>query len=169
MVNPFETDSPMQNLTAKLPGLAGEAAQQAKEEVMSDAGALFEATRSFQQSASAASRSRNVRWQKKLKQYGGQLLRMIGDFIVRAVQLAIAKFVLELCAMIINTIMQSLTKMGNAKMDITSPNVYYSGNGFTPALATPPAGNPYPGGGAVPRSPFETGLYGNSGNGVSPW
>lgn len=82
------------------------------------------------------------------------ILRSIGTFIKRAIELAIFKFVLELCAMVIKTLMEALTKKGYSTMDVSTKGVVYHGD--NPA---PQAGKP----GSFASNPFESTSYGR------PW
>ena len=122
---------------------------------------ILSAARTLHEETLRARRSGNGAWLARLLVSAGELRAIAGDFLRKAVHLALAKFVLELCAMVIDAIMSAIRKMVNRPLDITSPNVYY-GNA-SPAAS---GGSPYPGGG---RSPFDGGLFAVSGGGTSPW
>lgn len=168
MSNPFEVDTSTQSndFTANpfdAPSIITHAAGMAKEQILSEAGNIFQAARALDTGMKQAAKSKNEAWMTKLHSLGQKLLEVVSEFMKRAIQLALAKFVLELCAMVINQIMAALAKAGSGRMDISSPNVYYNGNG-QPQVAT--QNNPY---GNYSRSPFEGGLYSHATNSASPW
>lgn len=168
MVSPFESGGAA---AAEAPfdvgKVFGSAASEAKSQVYEGAKQMFDAAHDLNASMRLARKTKNYRWLAKLKELGQQLLAIAYAFFKKAVQLALAKFVLELCAMTINSIMQALTKEGTGRMDITSPNVHYLPNGQPAATSAVPQ-NPY--GAAAPyRSPFDGGLYAAAGGSVSPW
>ena len=146
-------------------GIVASAASEAKESVLSEAGHIFKAAQNINQGVNLAIKNKNGYWLNYLKELGRDLLVTAKAFAKKAIQLALAKLVLEFCAMTINYIMSALIKAGGGKMDISSPNVYFTGNGQQPAAATP-QGNPY---GNYSRSPFEGGLYSQASSSVSGW
>lgn len=169
MANPFEIDVPTHSneLSANpfdAPSIVTQAAGMAKEQILSEAGHIFQAARALDTGMMQAKKSKNVAWMTRLYSLGQKLLEVVSEFMKRAIQLALAKFVLELCAMVINQIMAALAKTGGGRMDITSPNVYYSGSG-QPQQNAPQSNNPY----GNYRSPFDGGLYSQAANTVSPW
>lgn len=51
------------------------------------------------------------------------------EFMKRAIQLALFKFALEFCAMIIRSLMEALTSGGYGAMDVSTKGVVYHGEG----------------------------------------
>jgi len=75
--------------------------------------------------ATFAKKTGNYRWLNRIKSQAQSLSELVGQFIVEALKIALAKFVIELCALIIDSLMTALTGI-NKKVDITTPNVFYS-------------------------------------------
>lgn len=123
---------------------------------------IASAAETLRSSATQARKSGNHAWMNSLRSSGSQLYELAVDFLKKAIFMAASKFILELCAMIIDSIMTSLKKKLGRPMDMTSPNVFYSGSNQAPGTST---GNPYPTSGSPFRSPFEGGLTSS----VSPW
>ena len=113
---------------------------------------------SIKKQAGAAARSGNTGLLFRLRGYALELAKIATDFIRQAVIIAAAKFVLELCALVINSIMDAITRGGKASIDITTPNVRYMADGVKPTGAAPVQGG-Y-------QNPFATSYPGQP---VSPW
>ena len=137
-MNPFE--EPPQTIQQPVAGnisrLFGEATQQAKESVLSEATDLGKAAMSISGQMKVAKRSGDVGWMNRLKAHANKLVGVLWEFIKKAIELAVFKLVLELCAQIMNSIMDALTSRGNNKMEITTPGVYLQPKGGPAQQAT---------------------------------
>jgi hypothetical protein len=99
---------------------------------LADAGELMGAALLLKQNTTQAIKQGNRPWLGQLKGNAKELASAAGGFIKQALIIAIAKFVLEVCALVINSIMDSLNKRGKAGVEITTPNVRYSAPGSVP-------------------------------------
>lgn len=152
--NPFETVSPA--------NVIKEATNEAKVSALQDAKHLYNAARNLSNQAAMAKKIGSQSWLDKIRDYGRRLALMLMDFVKKAVHLAACKLLLELCAMIISKLMDTLIK-GNNKMDITTPGVAYYGQGAHPGMQHPGMqnnNNPFSGG-------FDQRF--SAGAAVSPW
>lgn len=77
------------------------------------------------------------------QQQAGQLARVLGEFIKKAIQLAIFKFALELCSMAIKSLMEALNKRGYGAMDVSTKGVAYHGDGVAQQRPGGFTGNPF--------------------------
>ena len=77
------------------------------------------------------------------QEQGCQLARVLGEFIKKAVQLAIFKFALELCSMAIKSLMEALNKRGYGAMDVSTKGVAYHGDGTVQQKPAGFSGNPF--------------------------
>lgn len=151
MVNPFEDVAPKPESTApNLVKIFGEASEMAKESVLSEAVDMAKAAYAISGQAKQAQKSKNWAWLGKLQQYAVRLKNMLVEFVKKAIELAVFKLVLELCAMIMNAIVDALSKRGNQRMDITTPGVFLQNkpnttgaSGSTTGGYAPSSGNPF--------------------------
>lgn len=150
---PFETGNPFASSE-----VFKEAARGATKNVVEEAGNLLGAAFAVRKQAWQAQRSGNTGWLLRLRGYAMELSKIAIDFVKQAVVIAVAKFVLELCALVINSIMDAVTKGGKGKIDISTPNVHYMADGVKPATATTTQ-NGY-------QNPFASSFQGQT---VSPW
>lgn len=95
---------------------------------------LLEVSQQYQRHANrVAATSWNSRALNSVIRFGHDLLRRLGEYARRALDLAMHKFIVELCAMVISAVFAALTKKGYGGMDISTKDVYFrSGNGPGP-------------------------------------
>jgi len=154
--NPFDSMDPNR--------MVREAAQEAKASVMQEAKSLLSASKNVSDQMNMAQKTGDVKWMMRLRSYAERILWMLGDFVKKAIHLAVCKLLLELCAMVISHLMNTLIKGGNRSMDITTPGVAYIGNGA-------PQQQQGMGGPSTSGNPFATGYDSrfSTSNMVSPW
>jgi hypothetical protein len=119
--------------------------------------ALLEAADNLSARADHATRSRNPAWVRQTQSEASKLATLAGSFVKQALIIAAAKFVLELCALVINHTMDALKQRGKGRIDFTTPNVAYASNGMPP-------GGPAPSGDY--RNPFASAFGGSSNVGL---
>lgn len=121
--------------------LFGESLEEAKEEVIKEA-TIGDVVDDFAKKVRFAKRTNNVSLMSKLIAFGKKLLASILEFAKKAVEIAVYKFVLELCAMIIRSVMDLVTSKGNQRLDITTPGVHYN-TATTTATGAPSSASPF--------------------------
>lgn len=165
MVNPFEdvVDTPQSEGgvggSLKIAKIFGDATEEAKQSALAEASSMAKAAHSINSQMNMARKTGNSAWMQKLRAAAQRLGAMLWDFIKKAVELAVFKLVIELCAMIMNSVLDALTKRGNQKMDITTPGVFFqpktaTGSTTTQTSSYSPGSNPFD--------------Y-RSASGISPW
>lgn len=164
MANPFEDTSPNAFSAApKVSQIFGEATETVKASVLSEAVDMAKTANTVAQQARLARKTGNIAWLNKLQDFAHRLGHMLVEFIKKAIELAVFKLVLELCAMIMNAIVEALTKRGNQRMEITTPGVFLQ---TRPATAGASASGGVSSSGYSPKAnPFD---YRTSSE-VSPW
>jgi hypothetical protein len=122
----------------------------------------------FQDIEQAAEKETKRRWMKELVAKLQELLRTLMRYLLRfakeAFELAVYKFTVELCAMIVASIAALVTKKSGKPMDITTDGVFFSGGR--------PPGQPQPQNANQSRSPWDSNPFADWNNGrnvVSPW
>lgn len=166
MVNPFEDITP--ETAAAGPNFShifGEATEAAKASVLSEAVGMSKTAHTIAQQAKQAHKSGNMAWLGKLHEYANRLKDMLVEFIKKAIELAVFKLVLELCAMIMNSIVDALSRRGNQRMEITTPGVYLQPKAATAGSSSQPAGATSSGYAARSTNPFDY----RSNSDISPW
>lgn len=145
-------------------------APEPKRATMSEAEEMLKTARVIESQARFARKTGNRAWLTKLRGYAESMLAQVGVYLKKAVEIAIYKFVVELCAMIMSALVGALNKKGGKPMDITTPGVFYSGQ---PGYQQQPAAHaPGTFGTAPTRAPDHSpfGDWGsNSRNTVSSW
>lgn len=165
MVNPFEDIVPdAATVTPKITQIFGEATEAAKASALSEAVDMAKTASLISNQAKQAQKSGNVAWLNKLQEYAIRLKSMLVEFIKKAIELAVFKLVLELCAMIMNAIVDALSRRGNQRMEITTPGVYLQNRPAT-AGATGGSSAGSSGYGQSSGNPFDY----RSSAAVSPW
>ncbi len=76
-----------------------------------------------------ARKTGNRIWLEKLQRLASQMIAQVGEYLKKAIELAIYKFVVELCAMIMSALLSAWTKKGGKPMDITTSGVFYNSGG----------------------------------------
>lgn len=171
MANPFEDPSGSSpfgggSAAAKVTQIFGEATEAAKASALAEASDMAKTANTISQQAKMAEKSGNVAWLKKLQGFAARLGNMLVEFIKKAIELAVFKLVLELCAMIMNAIVDALTRRGNQRMEITTPGVFIQPRAAAAAGAPGAAAPAAPAAGYSPRTnPFDY----RPGAEVSPW
>ena len=101
--------------------------KEAKNKTMDGVGldSMFRTAESLNRQAKMARRNKDRAWEDRIRGYARDLLAIATRFAKEAVRLALSKLVLELCAMVINHIMDLLKSGGHKDMDITTPHVFY--------------------------------------------
>lgn len=189
MSNPFEayaTKNPFSNVTP-LPNKVEDvfanaftqASQTAKTEILTEAKNIADTAYTLKRSFIQAKKSGNHAWMQKLASYGKELMELALEFFKRAIQLALAKLVLELCAQVIDNIMIALRRSGQGRVEITSPHVHYVGNGMPHVPGEAPAQpqqqrsygphGPYTGPNSTPTSPFKSPFDNGIFSSTTPW
>jgi len=136
MSNPFDLVPEMEQ--GAKGSIFREAAQEASETIFEEAKDLLGSAMSLKSQAQMARKAGNYSWMMKIQSYALQVLDLVFNFLKKAIVIAAAKFVLEMCALIINQIMDSLGKRGNSKIDISTPNVHYVPRGQMAPGSTQP-------------------------------
>jgi hypothetical protein len=151
-VNPFAVHSKPANLQPEVTVAASES------EVVAGSGStaglkeLHEAVQSYQRRASrslAVSKKRRV-WTRFIE-FGRSLLRKLGGYVRKALDIALHKFVIELCAMVISAVFGALSSKGYGSVDISTKDVLYRP---TTGTAAPTAASPTVT--SDTRNPFES-------------
>lgn len=126
-----------------------EATESAKESIFAEAAQIGEVASSLARQAQAAKKHGDASWLQSLRESAKRLGAMLLEFIKKAVELAIFRGLLELCAMAMNAVVEALTKRGNRGFDVATPGIH-----VTPRS---PAGSNYPPAGAYVRgaSPYD--------------
>lgn len=88
---------------------------------------------SYSKEAAAAASSRSARFIDGFVSLSGKLLEKFWTFAKQAVEIALSKFLVELCAMIIAGISAALLNRQNRSVDISTPGVFYNKAGTQPA------------------------------------
>lgn len=115
------------------------AAEPAKLRLVEEAADLWDTAKTLEAQARFARKNRDWAWLKKIEGVAHKLLDYLWEFVKKAVLLAVFKFIAELCAMILNSVMDALMKKGGQRMDITTGGVAWTGGAPQPAAA---ANNP---------------------------
>lgn len=136
--------------------LFGESLEEAKEEVIKEA-TIGGVVDEFAKNVRFAKRTNNTSLMSKLIAFGKKLLASILEFAKKAVEIAVYKFVLELCAMAIRSIMELVATKGNQRLDITTPGVHYNTGASTTSGTQGSA------------SPFESSYYQRATASAVPW
>lgn len=90
---------------------------------------LLKTAKIIENQARFAKKTRNRIWLEKLQRLASQMMAQVGEYLKKAIELAIYKFVVELCAMIMSALLSAWTKKGGKPMDITTSGVFYNSGG----------------------------------------
>jgi hypothetical protein len=162
MSNPFDTGAGINPFGGNVISEAFKSATtEAEASVLNEVSDLARAAHNLDSQMSMATKTKNPLWLLKLKGFALRLGEALLDFVKRAIELAIFKLVLELCAMIMNSIMAALTKKGMGPMDVSTPGIYMQ---KTATAGTQSSAAPSYTSGSNPFS----GTFGQS-SAVSPW
>jgi hypothetical protein len=115
----------------------------AKEETTDNLAGILGDTARLSGKVNEAKRTGNKAFLVWAKQQASQLASVLGEFIKRAIQLAIFKFALELCSMAIKSLMEALNKRGYGAMDVSTKGVAYHGDGVAQQRSGNYTGNPF--------------------------
>lgn len=94
----------------------------------------------FRTVARVSTQSRGYEAVKVLKSIAESIVRKFLEFARQAVEIAVSKFLVELCAMIIGAVGGAMMAKHKKGFDITTPGVFY--NGGQPAVAQAPSQQP---------------------------
>ena len=151
MANPFDnvpaSQGPVPSPFAESRPSAGpsqifaEASETAKASVFAEAEQLGQAATSLAEQAYAAKKHGDGPWLQSLRESAKRLGAMLLEFIKKAVELAIFRGLLELCAMAMNAVVEALTKRGNRGFDVATPGIYV--NPRNAAAPSPQAAGAY--------------------------
>lgn len=103
---------------------------------------LRESVQQFQKSAMRAASSRRAKVLGRIVEIGTGLWRKLMEYARQAVDMAMHKFVIELCAMIISAVFAALSRKGYGHMDISTKDVMYRGAGGGTSGGVAGAGTP---------------------------
>jgi hypothetical protein len=105
-------------------------------------GKLEEEVRNYTKKASRATyASGGNRYVNRLKSFAEALIAKLVEYGKKALDIALHKFVIELCAMVISSLFAALARKGYGTMDISTGDVYYrngSGAGSTKPVSAQP-------------------------------
>jgi hypothetical protein len=110
-------------------------AEPTKLRLVEEAKDLWNAAQSLESQAKLARKNKDWVWLRKIEGMALKVLDYLWEFIKKAVVLAVFKFIAELCAMILNSVMDALMKKGGQRMDITTNGVAWTGGPVQPAAA----------------------------------
>lgn len=114
---------------------------------------LQDVVQRFQRSASRSVTSHKSRVLNRIVELGRSLFQKLTSYAKTAVELAVHKFVVELCAMVISAVFAALSRKGYGGMDISTKDVFYRQPG---AAAQPASSGAFVGGSSQVRNPFES-------------
>ena len=136
MLNPFDGfDSSSTTSSPDIAKIFGESTEAAKRNILSEATDLGRAAKKLDSQHDKAMQSGSATWQARVRKFAlrlrdaaasflARLGKAMGEFIVKAIELAVFKLVLELCAMVMVSVMAALTAKGGQRMDISTPGVF---------------------------------------------
>jgi hypothetical protein len=145
---------------------------ESKEEMLGEAKDMLKAAFKIQSQVKLAKKRKDHAWLGKLREIATRLKSMLVEFVIRAIELAVFKFIVELCAMIMNSIMDSLVKKGKPALEISTGGVLYAGKSASIQQQTPQQQYSALGGSGTRNDPFQHVAYGNNGSSphnVAPW
>lgn len=158
MSNPFESAGVNPFGPSSVTGAFSEATAEAKESILAEATRLGNAAIHLDREVNRAKKSGNAPWLRSLQGFAERLGHALVEFVKKAIELAIFKLVLELCAMVMNSVMSALAKKGFGGMELSTPGVY-----LQKPVESQPAQQRYQSG-----NPF-AGPFGQQASSVSPW
>ena len=142
------------DLSSTATDIISDSVDQAQEETLRGFDDIGEIVDGFSRKVRSAKSTNNKTALTKLKEFGMSLLKTVLGFIKKAVEIAVFKFVLELCAMVIKNIMESIAGKSGQSIEISTPNVFYNHGNNRPAYQ---AQIPNQHGGSVQQVPLPVG------------
>lgn len=142
-VNPFETEIGVKTSNPFADQAFAAADSDARDKMFKEGETLVSASERFRTTAEVMRNSKLSFVRTWIWDYGRVILRNLLEFAKRAIQLAIFKFVLEMCAQILKNIMDAMTAKGFSAMDISTKGISYSGDGAARPTNTTFNANPF--------------------------
>lgn len=125
----------------RMPGFedfAGAQASEVKSEQKKEgvADVLANVVRTFTEAVGKTSGTKDKKLITRCLSFGEKLVAILWNLTKQALNMAVQKFFIELCAMVIASLGTAWANRGNRPFDITTPGVFFNAPGSQPVMAT---------------------------------